>query len=353
MKTCFYPMFAAVLMCCFACSEDDGSTPTQDTGTNSDVDGLGADAGGEPEPERCVYPEYSGALRLNEIMPPLNWSDAYIDDDEMIDINLYQFYCEMDEYDSMIIHVLAGWCSACASYIPMVHEMIPELEANGALVIFLETQTTSYALATNQYAHETISRLVGPTGGARVGDRDTLPDPGIFNNSPDITAYPDAFVIRRSDMQIIATQGDSDTYLDLEDITANIEDGWDGGGPSIEPNCSEEDEEEFEPNNSVETAGVVGAQTVEGGICDFEPDFYQINIEGEWQLDLTFSHSTGDLDVYVWDTATNQPLSSGGQRVGSDSSTDNESFSYSGVNYVMILGYQRQTAPYTLTITEL
>ena len=80
-------------------------------------------------------------------------------------------------------------------------------------------------------------------------------------------------------------------------------------------------------------------------------DFYQVEHAGTWQLDLAFSHAEGDIDVYVWDPATNRALQVNGQNVGSDSGDDNETFTHQGNAIIGVLGYQGATARYRLTLS--
>ena len=125
-------------------------------------------------------------------------------------------------------------------------------------------------------------------------------------------------------------------------------------GGTLEPNCGSADEESYEPNNSPAQASSIGASVIEGGICDQNADFYEINISGNWEAFLEFAHSVGDLDMYIWDSSANEPATDGaGNYIGSDTATDDERFSCAGQALLMIYGYNRTTAPYVLTITEL
>ena len=360
MKTAFVLLFGAALF--FSCSTDDGSGGSSNSQDNADVvegetgggTGDASTATEETTDDYCRYPEYSGALRLGQTMPPFNWTGAYNADGSTADLNFYELYCGTDgrDFTSIVFVVGAGWCPNCPDYIRYVNDMATQLEANNALIVFMETQDANYQLSSSAQSDEYLTRLIGRDHGMRVGDLETDPTSGAFTNSPDIVAVPTAFVVRTSDMGIIADQSADDYLLDFSTITSDPANGWTGGS-TAEPNCTAEQDEEFEPNDTVEQAATIMAGTIEGGVCNFEPDFYKIAIEGEWQLDLAFSNSVGDLDVYVWDTAVNQPVSEEGRFVGSDSTNDNESFTYQGVVHVMIHGYQRATSPYTLTLTEL
>ena len=76
--------------------------------------------------------------------------------------------------------------------------------------------------------------------------------------------------------------------------------------PPFSTNCSSGSEESYEPNDRPSQASAISAGNFTGGICAEEPDFYQINISGRWRLDLSFTHRTGDIDLYVWDNNQNR-----------------------------------------------
>jgi hypothetical protein len=321
-------------------------------------EGIGegeGDGEGEPEVEECVYPDYSGALRLGEIMPPFAWNDAFLGNGDNIDLNLFEWYCLPDDEaeNSLVLVVGAGWCPNCPDYIRNVDDMSSSLQANKALVVYMEMQTPSRALSTNQEAHDYVTRLIGDAYGIRVGDAATLPSPGAFAGSSDITGVPTAFIVDRETMEIIGDQGATQYYLDFIGLTGDPSTPMTGGG-TVELNCGDSDEEPFEPNNYAEDAGLIEAgDNITGGVCDFEPDFYKIEIEGDWQFDIFFSTETGDLDMYVWDPVNNQPVQEGGNWVGSDTITDNESLQYTGPAVIMVYGYQRATTTYSLTLNQL
>lgn len=320
-------------------------TPDTTTTPPNDTSGTG---------DTCSYPSASGALRVNEVWPEMWWNGAYNPDGSTTNLILEDIYCgrTATDWQSIVLVVGTGWCTACPDYMEWVDDQSAQLTANGALIVFLETETESFQMATNAQAHEHIESLRIDSG-IRVGDADTNPTAGTVYSSPDIAAYPTAYVIRTEDMMIVADQGMDEYYLDLDGITGDINGTWTPGG-TLEPNCGTADEESYEPNNSPAEASSIGATVIDGGVCDQSADFYQINISGDWQAHLDFTHSVGDLDMYIWNTSTDEPATDGaGNYIGSDTATDDEQFSYAGQALLMIYGYNRTTAPYVLTITEL
>ena len=121
----------------------------------------------------------------------------------------------------------------------------------------------------------------------------------------------------------------------------------------IESNCGGQDEDS-EPNNTPSTAATLTPGTLLGGICDAEPDFYQIETQGNWRFSLAFSNAVGNLDAVLWDPETDSPVrDAGGELVGSFTNEDVESFEHSGPAVVGVFGSQYASAPYTLTFEAL
>jgi len=287
-------------------------------------------------------------------MPPLEWQDAVWPDGTVAGFGFENFFCGTDgtEFDSIVLVLSAGWCPACPDYLEYMNTLEPQITAANSMLLMVEVQDANWVLTTSAQADAYMDRHLDEGKGMRVGDASTLPSPGFFASNNDIVGMPAAYVIRRSDMKIIADQALSDYLLDFPAIVQNPQEPWRPPAAAA-LNCGPEQEEASEPNNLHGEAGALSPGTTTGGICDFDPDFFTISIEGDWQFDLEFQHSLGDLDVYVWDTSANQAYRENGQTIGSDSVDDNESFAHSGPATVMIYGYQRATNPYTIRLTEL
>jgi hypothetical protein len=309
----------------------------------------------EPDPGDCTYPEnHANNIQAGTIIPPLYWEGAFREDGTVERFSLEDVYCDarFAEYETVTFIVGSGWCPNCPGYMRDIARQIDELTANKTLVVWMEAQDAVYAPAPNDVANHTVNRIVGRVAGYRVGDADTQPIQNAFNNAPIITAFPTGFVVRTRDMRIIADQSSTRFVLDYLAVTADPEAQW--GPVAPEPQCGPADEETYEPNDDLQHVAAIRPGTFDGGICGTDRDYYQIDVQGAWQLDLRFSQDIGDLDVYLWDTARDRPvLDDQGQPVGSDSTDDDESFRGEGPATVVILGYQLATAPYELTLTEL
>ena len=298
----------------------------------------------EVEPEPCVYPEATTLTGPGSIMPKMVWEDsAFVTIDSTRTLDLEEIYCEA-EYTSIVFVMVADWCPNCPQYIAGVNRSALELRENGALVVYLDMQNNNYAPATSQEAQNYISRYLQDGVGLRVGDASSVPA-SVFGQAQGLWSFvPNAVVVRTSDMKVVATQETSNTILDFALITANI-DAEDPTTPVIVSNCNEDDEEPFEPNDAPSQAGVLPIGSTSGGICTAAGDFYQVNVEGAWTIDLSFSNATGDLDLYVVDANGTPTLSS-------DSTTDDEQLVSSGPAMVLVQGYNGASAPYTITLSQ-
>lgn len=310
------------------------------------------------EPEACYYPSELGFGR-GLAFPDFAWNAMYHDGTPVI-LDLYDFHCNDElwgDYETMLFLITTDWCPNCPAYIEWIDALSDQLEEAGMLIFFLDVQDnqgrTTYTASSNEH----VARYTPNGSGIRAGDGDNTQPDGVMESGL-VEYFPTSFVIRRSDMALIADQRDASYYLPLVEIAQEPNADWSappqpGIVPEIPSNCDESDEESFEPNNSSEVAGALPAgETVEGGVCDSQPDFYTIDIEGPWTLNLEFSTATGDLDVYVWDTEAQAALQGdGGSAIGGESTTDDETFSHAGPATIMVYGFRGATAPYSLTVT--
>lgn len=308
-------------------------------------------------PTPCTYPaNASSPIRVGSTMPPLRWPTAVGPDGSVAPLDLEAVHCEdAATRPSILVFVIgAGWCTACPSYIRNVNQQAAAIEAAGGRIVWVEAQDRSYRLASSSYADQYITDLVGRSHGVRIGDADTEPTRGAIYDAPLLEVFPSAFVVRTSDMQIIVDQRSSRSFLPYARIAQNPNGDWSNpNAPPFQSNCGPNDEETYEPNDTAAQAQVIAPGAFSGGICAAAPDYYRVDIAGSWRLDLTFRHATGDLDVYVWDEAQGRALEIGGNKVGSESYTDDESFTHAGPALIRVHGYEGASAPYQLSLTAL
>jgi hypothetical protein len=345
-----------------ACGADESSNleVTPDPVDNQEV----VDAGGtlqEPELETCTYPDNNGVIDVGKIMPSFVWEDALLGDGSLQTLDLHEFYCsdEWADYSVIVFSVSAGWCPACPSQVEYLTGLAPELEAAGALLVWVETQTADGLPASHLDSSEFVDGIIGEGGpGLRVGDGLTVPMAMGIQAAPLITSYPGGFVVRRSDMTIITSQANSATYPDYVAIATDPESTIEIPDQTGPPNCGPDEEELYEPNNISAEATVFGAEesyvSFFGGVCDAFPDFYRIEYDGHWFLQIFFTNAQGDLDMFVWDDVNNQiQLDSGGTPVGSATVSDHEEYHGIGPTTIAIFGYAGATAQYEFILGEI
>ena len=302
----------------------------------------------------CTYPEAAFLEGTGSIMPNLAWTDATNALGEKQDFSLEGFFCdaEYERYTSVTFILFTDWCPNCPDYLRMVAGYADQLDAAGSYLVALDLETTSFSLPTNANATWTVDADVGSGAFLRLGDGDTDP-PGFVHESTSLwSAVPGGFVVRKSDMKVIVNQDDWQTILHYPTIVQHLDADWSNpNNPPFFSKCAEGDEELSEPNDTP-TQAVPLIDEVTGGICAAEPDFYSVDIPGNWRLDLTFTNAVGDLDVYVVD-ATGAPLEANGGRVGGESADDDETFTHAGPATIMVQGYMGASAPYELALTAI
>lgn len=357
---------ALALVGCGADSADADSTA--DTGTGADTGGgdtAEADAGPDatvdvPTEEQCIYPTHDGRVGYDKVIPDLIWSPAFRGDGSQFVFDLYEFHCseEYDQYDTLIVLVSAGWCPNCPRLIQWLDLLGARLEQEGAMVLFVEAELNDGSPADSAAAQAHFAEFTTNETGIRVGDNSGEPANAIYESAL-VSAFPTSFVVRRSDMRVIASGDRSDYILPYVEIAMDPTADWSNPpAPEIVPefpsNCSEEDEESFEPNDDYAGATALSAgQTVEGGICNGTPDYYSVATEGEWsvRMDIELAGQSTDLDIVVVNS-DDEPIMNGEQPFGSFGTGQREEFSYSGPATFIVYGYNGATSPYTLTFTE-
>ena len=305
------------------------------------------------EDEQCHYPFGTYSVRKGDIIPPIEYSGVSDEAGNTFDFNLRDFYCssEYENVDYLVFVIGTGWCPYCPAQMREVADQAGAIQNSGGMVVYAEIQDSRRSPASASYARQEVNRIIGNSPGIRVG---AAPNE-LLARAPFVDSYPNGFVVRKRDMRIIAIHGDYSGSIPYSQIAQNLERDWSRGTLNVFSNeCGAQDEEASEPNNTPVQAAPLNPGQTSGGICDEQPDFYRITTNGNWRLDLGFSHQTGDLDVYIWDENSQRVLRDANQeRIGGSSGTDNESFTGSGSALVFIHGFRYASSPYSLELTEL
>ena len=307
----------------------------------------------------CMYPEWTRDIGVGHVLPPYAWNAARSAGQAAAPLSAVDMFCGDDWADvSVIVFVLvAEWSPWIFDYVAYVDALTPRIEEAGGRVVFVGAQDRNGGVLNGV----TTDRLLGdfaPQGnGIRVGERDStfaskLMDSGLVDH------LPSAFVVRRSDMRVLATQRDRFMeHLPYVEMAMDPNADWSNPGPAeivpiIPSNCDPGVEEDFEPNDQPTQAGRVVAGSYEGGVCDRRRgDFYFVDIDGPWTLELKFRHSVGDLDIALFDQG--RPLmDNSGRPAGPASGDDNEYMEWRGPVTIYIYGYAGATSPYRLIIRD-
>ena len=318
------------------------------------VDTLPTDS---PQRGDCIYPEWDGQAGLGHVLPPFSWSTAAQDGSTINSLSTLDIYCDeaWQGVDTVIFVVVPEWVRWLIEYVMYIDALEPLIEAEGGRVIYVGAQSITGDPISLSRTQSILSNATPQGSGIRVGEKENNFAFALID-TPLVQHLPASFVVRRSDMRVIATQATRGLeHLPYVEIAQDPEADWTEPGratilPTLPSNCPEGSDEDSEPNNFPEEATRIGLGEVSGGICERRGDFYLVDVEGPWQLDLEFRHGVGDLDLILF--ADGQPVyDARGMPRGAGSGTDNETFQWQGTQMIYIYGFDGATSPYRLTIS--
>ena len=343
--------------------------------------GTATGMGGEPMMvdefgvfERCPnYPEYNMRMDFGEVAPPIGWTEAYRGDGTKQHFSFENFFCGEEYADkSILIFIIsAGWCQPCSRFAQSyLNPRAPNLTENlGVEIVYLEAQDTMGEPADNRFAYRHLRDLIDDGPGWRVGDLNTVirqgeemvEVPNYMQMQPAITGFPTVWVIRKSDMRIIADRSiammNRPGELPFELIAMDPLADWRVPPPPPFNNlCEEGDEEEVEEetNDTIRDATFIEAGMHSGGICNIYPDFYTFTPDGAWRFTLEFDGGQGDLDVVLWDKRNDTAvIGEDGNPVGSFSTGNVETLTGEGRSFIQVFGYNGASAPYTIHLEDM
>lgn len=311
-----------------------------------------------PQQGDCQYPVWDGQIGLGHTLPPFSWSSSAQGSQLNEQFSTTDIYCgaEWQSVETVIFVVIPEWIRWLIEYVEYIDALAPQIESEGGRIVYVGAQSIDGQPLSLSDTQSLLQEAAPQRSGIRVGESSNE-FPFALMDTALIPHLPAAFVVRRSDMKVIAIQSTRGlTHLPYVEITQDPMADWsEPGVPSIVPtlpsNCAEGEEEDSEPNDFPEEATTIGIGEYFGGICNRRGDFYFIDVQGPWTLDLEFSHAVGDLDLILF--ANGQPVyDAQGMPRGAGSGTDNETFSWRGQQFVYIFGYDSATSPYRLTISE-
>jgi hypothetical protein len=276
-----------------------------------------------------------------------------------------ELFCDPDNAPSTVAVIVgAGWCSACTTLtVNIVNPNISALTAANMQVLYIEAEDGQYNPATSVFAYRHLNRLIDDSPGIRVGDKNTAmnEDAGPWSPEDEFIgthsdgSFPSAWVVRTSDMKVIADQNTSEYWLPFLLIAQDPNADWSEPPPPPPPPfdsiCGEGDDETSEPNDTSLRAARLNEGVQSGGICTPAPDFYRIQTTGSWRVTLEFSHDVGDLDMYLWDKEANDVMQDdAGAPIASNGEGDIEMLESQGNGIISIVGYGGASNVYNLTL---
>ena len=159
------------------------------------------------DPGQCNYPpDAPDSITYGAALPNLYWEGAFLNGAN-VDLRMGQFHCsdQYSQYETIAFVIGAGWCPNCPPFMRQIADQADALEEAGMLVVYVEIETSGGAPATNAQSNSIVSReIMNDTFGARVGSKDTKPLDRPFARA--VRAVPMAYVVRKSDMVVIADQ---------------------------------------------------------------------------------------------------------------------------------------------------
>ena len=152
----------------------------------------------------CGYPGESTRLVLDGMMPNIAWAGAYSPDGEVKELNLETFHCSdrYQDYTTINFIIGTGWCPYCPDFMRELERISATLEDAGGLLVYVEVQDERRQQIGSAEANRIVNKYVQSPVGWRVGDTDSTPRRLVFSNA--VNAFPDAIVVRKSDMKVIA-----------------------------------------------------------------------------------------------------------------------------------------------------
>jgi hypothetical protein len=175
----------------------------------------------------CVYPTSTSLEGVGSVIAPMGWTVAVDNAGEFTSLDLEDVYCRTGRFaniETVFFILVTEWCPNCPDYASAVGQLTQELEAENAMVVFVDMQTVNpEVMSTTESANTYVSRYT--PNAWRVGELDGV-EPGSIHNSRIWSAVPGGFVVRTRDMQVIANQEDAQFVLPFLDIAADPEADW-------------------------------------------------------------------------------------------------------------------------------
>ena len=193
---------------------DEGQRPERDQSQEREarevLEESDEEPGGEPIdkplPEsEWTYPSYDErSIRVGEVMPDYGWSAAYDAQGEPMGPFGFQMFHNDHRFadaEYMLLVVATGWCQPCQRLLGGLAEYGEDLRDAGVLPAFLLVQDRNRRVPSSRASNRHFIDSVGAAPFIRLGEADHDGSSAIQDQ---FYAVPQVFVIRRSDMRVVA-----------------------------------------------------------------------------------------------------------------------------------------------------
>lgn len=261
----------------------------------------------------CIYPDTNTIPMDGEAFPPMVIPGAIGPNNSSVDFSFRDAYCGTmdDPPKTVVMFNTAVWCSACRTFFSGLYPVVflPQVSEDAEIVYWVaQDEGFNWDVSNRDAARDMDSKFPdgAATRGLRVGGAGIAAPHTNWQGSPStvVEVFPSAFVVRTSDMKVIAYEGNGESYLPLGRITRHPD--WYYGDPnhseSSAPACpAGVVDEASEPNDTIARAQEIsGPTTIDGGLCHGDNlDVYHVTIQGDWRATLSWV-GDADLDFYAF-----------------------------------------------------
>jgi hypothetical protein len=325
----------------FGCGDLETPTETSEVGASEISEKINT----------CRYPSAYRSVTLGQVIPRMWWQSAFDENRSEVRFDLQDFYCsnEYDDYSVLMVVAVTQSCPACGPYIASLRSQEAAMTAAGIKLLFVMLETDRDLRPTSAASLRTLNQYARTLSGVRVGSGSTSPSPDVIRNAPIITSVPSVFMVRRSDMRIIARRSSGSIF----DPIAVARAAWNHQRPDPddddEADCNQIDSQN---NHRWQDAIAIAAnRTIRGSVCPGRDNFYLVDLHTRWRLKLIFQKRDVDLDLFLLDPDTGGILTKrNGKPLAAVSHTSNERLRHTAPAIARIRQFGTGNGAYQLTL---
>ncbi|MEQ9501480.1 MAG: hypothetical protein RIT81_31710 [Deltaproteobacteria bacterium] len=153
----------------------------------------------------CTFAASSTEVAPQRAVPGFAWVDVTDAQGARTDFSMESFACDPQwrAYNSALVVVATEWDPITPKYLAYISGVSDAFTDAGTIIVYVVAQDTMGQPASQARATAFIDATIPGAPGLRAGDADTLSSPNVGDVAP---FYPFAFIVRRSDMQVVAVR---------------------------------------------------------------------------------------------------------------------------------------------------